>query len=67
MQEGKVVNDYVNSNVPSQVRYSIYMLNQESDTTEYPEIRDISTPQRTLRTAEEREKLEEELKALNNK
>ncbi|WP_373236489.1 hypothetical protein [Cohaesibacter celericrescens] len=67
LEEGKVVNDYVNSNVPSQVSYSLQMLNAEPAEGDYPQIADIEAPVLALKTEEERKRIEEELRILSSK
>ena len=64
LEEGKPVNDYVNSNLPSQIGYSIAILNQQGTSQAYPQIQDLSEEERALLTEEERRKLEEELLSL---
>ncbi|TLP49301.1 hypothetical protein FDK21_06770 [Cohaesibacter sp. CAU 1516] len=60
------LNKYVNQQAPSQLRYSLQVLNQaDADDGIYPTIEDLSTSQDNLRTEEERRKLENELEALN--
>ncbi|WP_319531138.1 hypothetical protein [uncultured Cohaesibacter sp.] len=67
LTKGKPVNDYVNTQAPSQVRYSLHLLNKPENEEEFPEIRDISTNEQELRSEQERLRLEQELKNLANK
>jgi len=65
LTEKNRINKYVNQQAPSQLRYSLQVLNQaEEDDGIYPTIEDLSTSQDKLRTQEERLKLEKELEAL---
>ncbi|SNY93250.1 hypothetical protein SAMN04515647_3537 [Cohaesibacter sp. ES.047] len=67
LEEGKPVNDYVNTATPSQMRYSVHLLTEPESTADFPPIRDITTNRQELHSEQERLRLEQELRNLAKK
>lgn len=66
LEERNRLNKYVNQKAPSQLRYSLQVLNQDLPAdSAYPTIEDLSTDDSRLRTPEDRKRLKDELEALN--
>ena len=65
LAERNRLNKYVNEKAPSQLRYSLEVLNQGPDAGDYPAIEDLSSDEDPFRSVEERQKLKDELQSLS--